>query len=457
MIKKKAALSKKDLINRINKGPYGPKSKEFLKKSIEYEALSNIYFLMYEFPPVISRGKNSTIWDVDGKEYIDLVSGFAVHNIGHCHPKVVEAIKRQSERLTAWCAMPNEFRLKLAMKLVELAPGKSKKKVHLLTTGSDGVEFAMRLARFYKSKSQILVFQGCYHGVTEGTLGATTHPVYRAHDPFLQTAGFVHVPYAYCYRCAFGKEYPGCGLQCTKYIEDLLKHQSGFDCPAAILAEPMLGAGGYIIPPKEFLSELRRITNKYDLLLIIDEVQTGWCRSGKMWACQYSDIEPDLMVVGKSMGGGLPISAVIGKEEIMDSMSPGGFMSTFGGTPLSCAASLAAIEVMEEEKLDVRAREMGSYFAKKISDLAEQHRLIGNINGRGLFIGIEIVRDKKTKEPGTKKAAVVATECQKRGLLCERGGLYDNILKVICPLTIEKEQIDKAISIFDKSFSVVES
>jgi 4-aminobutyrate aminotransferase-like enzyme len=302
-----------------------------------------------------------------------------------------------------------------------------------------------------------MAFQGCYHGVTGGIINATTYPSYRASAIFLQNSGFVHVPYAYCYRCAFGKEYPKCNLFCVDYIDDALNNpQSGFGNVGAILAEPMLGASGYIIPPTEFLSKLRTVTRKHDLPLIVDEIQTGGCRSGKMWAYEHSNIEPDIVTVAKSVGGGLPISAVIGKDAIMDSVGLSAFMSTFGGTPLSCAAGLASIQVMETEKLAEKAKEKGAYFCEMLNELANKHQLIGNISGRGLFIGVELVKDKISKEPAFEENSILQTECQKRGLLYERGGFYGNIVKFMPPLTISTETIEKAITIIDEALSVAE-
>jgi 4-aminobutyrate aminotransferase/(S)-3-amino-2-methylpropionate transaminase len=450
-------MIKSELLDKIKKGPYGPKSKEYFKKSLEIESISNVYFSINEFPPVITKGKNALVWDLDGKEYIDLASGFSVHNVGHCHPEVVKAIKAQSDKLLQWCAMPNELRLQYSTKLVEISPGKSKKKVHLLATGGEAVEFACNIARSNKSKPLIMAFQGCYHGVTGGIINATTHPPFRVSNPFLQNIGFVHVPYAYCYRCQFGREYPDCGMFCTDYIEGLLNNpQAGLSKLAAILVEPMLGASGYIIPPTEFLKELRRITESHDLLLIVDEIQTGGCRSGKMWACEYSNIDPDIMTVAKSVGGGLPVSAVIGKEAIMDSVGISGSMSTFGGTPLSCAAGLASIKIMETEKLAEKAKKSGKYLTSRLNELAKKHKMIGNVNGRGLFIGVELVRDKKTKEPAGEENLALQTECQKRGVLYERGGFYGNIVKFMPSLNISTELIDKAINVLDQALTVVE-
>lgn len=454
---------KEELVDLIDRMALGTKSKECLKRGLEYEA-ANIYYTMFECPPVISRGKNATIWDLDGNEFIDWMSGFSVLNVGHCHPKVVEAIKNQCEKLVQWAAMPNEHRVELAKKLVEIAPGVSKKKVYLATTGGEAIEVAMRYARFYTGRPYIMAFHGAYHGITHGAMSATTNPVYRYFQGLPLNIGVVHVPYAYCYRCSFGKTYPECDMHCTRYIEDLFRNpQAGLRHPpskankvAAILVEPMQAAAGYITPPKEFLSELRRIADEYELLLIIDEIQTGWGRTGKLWACQHSNVDPDIMPVAKSIAGGVPLSAVIARAEIVDSIGPGGFMTTFGGTPLACATALATIKIFEEERLVERAERMGNYLMKGLNELAERHTLIGNITGRGLFIGVELVRDRKTKEPADKENRAIQRECMRNGLIYQRGGYYGNIIKVICPLTIEREKIDKSLEILDEALSTVE-
>lgn len=454
---------REELVDLIDRVALGAKSKELLKRGLDCEA-ANIYYAMFECPPVVSRGKNATLWDLDGNEFIDWVSGFSVLNVGHCHPKVVEAIKDQCEQLVQWASMPNEHRVELAEKLVEIAPGDFKKKVYLTTTGGEAVEVAMRYARFYTGRPYILAFHGAYHGITYGAINATTSPVYRYFQGLPVNIGVVHAPYAYCYRCAFGMNYPECDMQCTKYIEELFRNpQAGLRHPpskankvAAILAEPMQAASGYITPPKEFLSELRRIADEYDMVLIVDEVQTGWGRSGRLWACQHSNVEPDIMTVAKSIAGGVPLSAVIARTEIVDSIGSGGFMSTFGGTPLACATALATIQIFEEERLVERAERIGNYLMKGLNELAERHMLIGNITGKGLFIGIELVRDRKTKEPADRENKAIQTECMRKGLLYQRGGYFGNIIKVICPLTIEKEKVDKSLEILDRAISTIE-
>lgn len=380
-----------DLMNKIEKGPYERKSKEYLRKSLCYESISNIYFSMNEYPPVIIRGKDVSVWDLDGKEYIDVASGFSVHNIGHCHPKVVEAVKQQSEKLVQWCAMPNELRLEYSKKLVEISPGKSKKKVHLLTTGGESVEFACKLARYYKAKPLIMAFQGCYHGVTGGIINATTYPSYRASDPFLQNTGFVHVPYAYCYRCPFGREYPECKLFCADYIEYLLEGKlTAASDIATLIVEPIQGVGGYIVPPDEYIPELAKICKDHGILLFMDEIQTAFGRYGDaMTASEALKIEPDIMCVGKALSGGFPLSAAITRDEIAAKWEPIKSSETFMGNLLMCAVAMTNINILEEMNAPMLAKKIGTYMLRTFKETLEDLKIIGDIRGKGGFLAIE--------------------------------------------------------------------
>lgn len=454
---------KERLIETIKKFSLGPNSEKYLLESIKYESPSNIYWSTFLVPPIIVRGKGSRVWDIDGREYIDMMSGFSVANIGHCHPKVVKAITEQANKLMQWCAMPNDLRLELSKKLAAITPGSFEKRVHLLTTGGEAAELSLRAARHFTLKPLVIAFFGCYHGITMGAQNATTHPIFRSFHGFPLNIGMVHVPYAYCYRCFFGKTYPECRLWCAHYVDEILSnphsglaHPSGFAPQvAAMIVEPFLAASGYIIPPKEWLKELEKIARDHDVVLIVDEIQTGCGRSGKMWACEHSDVTPDIMLVAKAIAGGLPLSAVIAKAEILDLLGPGGFMSTYGGTPLACAAALAALEVMEEEKLVEQAREKGEYFLKGLKELEEKFEPVAWVNGRGLFIGLELVKDPKSKTPATEENKRLQYECMKRGLLYERGGAYGNIIKFIPPLTITKEEIDRSLEILEESLKAV--
>lgn len=458
--------ARQELLATIEREARGPKSREVLREALEFESPAHIYFAVSKCPPVIDRGKGATVWDIDGNEYIDLFSGWSVHNIGHCHPKVVEAIKEQCEKLVQWAEMPHELRAKLARKLVEMTPGDHEKKVYYGVTGGEAVEASTKFARYYTGRPTIMAFYGAYHGRTYGAMTATADGYMRHFQGFPLNVGVVHVPYAYCYRCVFGREYPECDMQCTRYIEELFRSahyslrysgpQGSVTDVAAILVEPMQAHSGYTVPPTEFLRDLRRIADENDLLLIVDEVQSGWGRTGRWWGCEHSDVVPDIMPTAKSIAGGIPMSVTIARSEIMDEFGPSAHSTTFGGTPLACAAALAVIKVFEEEGLVDRAARTGEYFKKGFRDLAEEHPLIGNVEGKGLFIGVELVKDQKTKEPAIEENIVVQEECLKRGLLYPRQGWYGNKMNVICPLVIEKEQVDRALEIFDAALGTAE-
>lgn len=458
--------SEKELKKVIEKQARGRKSKQILLEALKYESPAHIYYAVFQCPPVIARGEGSKVWDVDGNEYIDLIGGFSVQNVGHIHPKVTEAIEKQSKLLVQEAELPHELRAKLAKKLVEITPGKFEKKIQYIVTGGEAIEVSLRLARYYTQHPTIMGFYGGYHGRTTASMNVTCNAYMRHWEVLPLNQGVLHVPYAYCYRCAFGREYPSCGMQCVKFIEELFEaNQYGLRSPrgdsgstnvAGILVEPMQAHSGYIVPPPEFLQGLRRIADKYGLLLITDEIQSGFGRTGKMWGSDHSKVAPDIMAIGKSLAGGIPLSVVVAKSEIWDVMGPASVCTTFGGTPLACAAALAVLQVYEEEKLVEKAARTGEYFQKGLRELQSRHPLIGNVDGRGLFIGVELVRDRKTKEPASEENGIVSHECFKRGLLYEKGGYYGNMVKTICPLSISEQEIDKAIEIFDQAIRVAE-
>lgn len=458
--------TKDELLAIIEREARGPESKRVLRESLDYESPAHLYFSVFPCPPVITKAKGALVWDIDGNEYIDFIGGWSVHNIGHSRPEVIEAIKAQCEVLIQYAEMPHELRTKLAKKLVEISPINGRKKVYFGVTGGEAVEASMKFARYYTGRPTIIGFYGGYHGRTFGAMTVTSDAYMRSYQGFPLDIGVVHVPYAYCYRCLFGKEYPECGMQCTKHIEELLKsHQyglrhvtpkGGVTNVAALLVEPMQAHSGYITPPPEFLRNLRRIADEYDLLLIDDEVQAGWGRTGKWWGCQHSEVIPDIMPTAKSIAGGIPMSVTITKSDIMDDLGPAAHATTFGGTPLACAVALAVINVFEKERIVERAAVQGEYLMKGLRDLEQRHRIIGNITGKGLFIGVELVKDRKTKEPATEENIVVQKECLRKGLIYPRQGRFGNMINTICPLTIERDQIDRALEIFDNAFTVAE-
>jgi len=444
----------------------GPKTQKILQELKKYESRGEIYFNNYEIPPVISEAKGVYVKDVDGNVYLDLTSGFAALNVGHCHPKLIEAAINQMKKVHHTAMLPVEDRAKLVEKLSQIAPGslKGNCKVQLDVSGTNAIEIAIKLAKLYTKRPIIISFYGAYHGRSFGTLAVTSDAFWRA-GVYPIMPGGVQVPYPYCYRCYFGLEYPNCELRCLKFLERILtdpkcglrNEKRDTNLVAAILMEPSQGASGYVIPPDEFWPGIRELCDKYDILLIDDEIQMGWGRSGKMFAIENWGVTPDIMVVGKSMSGGvIPVAATIARTEIMDVFQPNHQSVTFGGTPVACAVSSTMIDLLEEEKLADRAEKLGKYFLEELKNLQTYHPLIGHVEGKGLMIGMEFVRDRKTKEPASNETKMIIREAIKRGLILTISGYYGNRINIVAPLIIEKDEIDKAIEILDETINVAE-
>ena len=408
-----------------------------------------------EEPLILINGKGAIVRDTNGREYIDL---FAMHSAaitGHCHPKVVQAIKEQSEKLIHVTYDFNTIpTVQLAEKLTQLVP-KNLTRCYFVNSGSEAVECAIYTARRASKKYEVIALYGGFHGRTYGARTLIGWSKYkRGGGPFLP--GVLHIPSYYCYRCTLGLEYPQCGLQCAKMLRDVLMYQSAGEV-AAFIAEPMLGSAGNIPAPKGYWEEIRKILNENDILLIADEVITGLGRTGKMFAIEHYNVKPDVMTLAKGLGGGMPIYAVVANEEVATTLQPMDYFSTFGGNPLACAAALATIDVIINENLVEKSRKSGEYFMKRLEELAERHELIGDVRGAGLLIGVELVKDSKTKEPAVKESIKLREEARKRGLILAAGwGWLGNVIRISPPLNITIEQIDKSIEIMDESLRVVE-
>jgi len=435
----------------------GPKSKEVLREALKYESPSHTSWGLFKFPVVISETKGAVVKDIDGKEYIDCISAFGVLNVGGSHPKVMEAARSQIEKSTVYCELTSEARVKVAKRLTEIAPIQGKSKVHFCVTGTEAVAGAVRAARYFTGKSPILGFYGCYHGRV-GVADNLTRNGYMKNFSFPSqtTEDIYFVPYAYCYRCAFGKEYPQCDMHCTKYIEQLMSNtmygfrdqQNNISHLAAIIVEPVQGHAGLITPPKEFMRDLRRICDNFGMLLIDDEIYAGFGRTGKLWAIEHSNVKADITTVGKSLAGGYPLSAIIGKEEIMNAWGPYAVCGTFMGNILSSAVALASVQVIEEEKLAEKAAKKGEYMLKGLRTLQQEHELIGDVGGHGLFIGVEFVKDRKTKAPAYDETSEIQHYARKNGVLLAKGA-FGNRIDLMPPLVIENDQIDRIIEVLD--------
>ena len=426
--------------------PPGPKARELLER--DKAVISPSYVRWY--PLVVESGRGCIIRDVDGNEYIDFNAGIAVVSVGHCHPKVVEAVKKQAEKLIHYSNTDfyYEESVKLAEELVKITPGEEGKKVFFCNSGAEAIEAAVKLARWHTKRQYIIAFIGAFHGRTYGALSLTaSKPVQRrGFSPLLPCV--VHVPFPYCYRCPFNMKYPECGFYCITFIEEWVFGR--FLDPnevAAIVFEPILGEGGYIPAPHGFFQQLEKMAKKYGILLVDDEVQTGVGRTGKWWAIEHWNVTPDIMCIAKGIASGFPLGATVAKADIMD-WPPGAHASTFGGNPVSCAAALAVIDVIKREGLLNNAKRQGEFILRWLRDLKEEVPIIGDVRGKGLMIGVEIVKDKGSKRPGVEEAKRVMLNCWKRGLAVIMAGV--STLRISPPLTITRELVETGMEILSE-------
>jgi len=396
------------------------------------------------YPLVIERGEGAMVTDVDGNRFMDFNAGIAVVSTGHCHPKVVRAIQDQAAKFLHMSGTDfyYENMVQLAEKLAALAPGGHERRVYFGNSGTEAMEAAIKMARYYTGRDKFIGFLGAFHGRTMGSLSLTARrPVQRrGFGPFMP--GVHHVPYAYCYRCAYGKTPDKCSVECAQVIEEqLLKTILPADEVAAIVVEPVQGEGGYIVPPAKFLEELERIAHRHGMLLIFDEVQAGMGRTGKFFAAEHSGVAPDIFTVAKGIASGMPISATIARAEVM-SWPPGAHASTFGGNPVSIAAALTTIELLEQELVDNAAR-VGAHMMDRMRTWPARFPLVGDVRGLGLMLGIELVKDQVTKERASEERDRIVDMAFERGLLILGAG--ENTLRLSPPLVITKDQADFAM------------
>jgi 4-aminobutyrate aminotransferase len=430
----------------------GPRAQQVIARSDR--ALSPSLPRVY--PLVPSHGQGAVVEDVDGNRFLDCAAGIAVASTGHCHPRVVAAIREQAGRLLHICGADHydPSYIHLAERLAALAPGDGPKKVFLGNSGAEAVEAALKLARHHTGRPYAIAFYGAFHGRTMGAVSLTaSKPVYhRGFGPLVPA--IAHVPYAYCYRCAYHLAYPTCDLACVDAIEDqLLAHTIPPDEVAAVFVEPVQGEGGYVVPPAGWLPKLSALCDRYGILLVDDEVQSGIGRTGAMFAIDHFGVVPDLLCSAKALGSGMPVSALVAQDAVM-TWPPGAHGSTFGGNPVCCAAALATLDVIEQERLIENAAHVGGRMLARLRQLESTSRLIGDVRGLGLMIGIELVRDKVTKERAKEEADALMLACFRRGLLTLSCG--PNSLRLAPPLTLTVEQADAAVSILADALDHVE-
>ena len=399
-------------------------------------------------PVYVDRAENAELWDVEGNRFIDFAGGIAVLNTGHRHPKIVEAVKAQLDRFTHTCAMvtPYESFVTLAERLNALVPGSTPKKTAFFTTGAEAVENAVKIARAHTGRPGVIAFTGAFHGRTLLAMALTGKVV-----PY--KVGFGPFP-AEVYHAPFPNAYRGITVQDSlKALEQLFKSDVDATRVAAIIVEPVQGEGGFNIAPPEFLQALRKVCDDNGILLIIDEIQTGFARTGKMFAIEHSGVEPDLMTMAKSLAGGFPLSAVTGKAEIMDAPIPGGIGGTYAGSPLATTAALAVLDVIEEEKLIQRSNDLGERIAGRFRSMAQRNTLsvIGDVRNLGAMIAMELVKDRDTKEPAPELTKALVAKAAEKGLVLLSCGTYGNVIRILVPLTAPDALVDEGLDIIERS------
>jgi len=417
----------------------------------KYRRYVNISMVERVQPVVIERAKGATITDTEGKNYIDCFSGIAVINAGHGNEEVIEAARAQMERLIHCCSYVyySQPTADLAEKLAHITPGRLQKSF-FGNGGAEAIEGALRLAKQFTEKTEFIALQASFHGRSYATLSVTGNNARkRRGGPYM--VGCTFLPAPYCYRCFFELEYPRCRLRCARALEDIIRFTT-YDSVAGFIAEPILGEGGIITPPDDYFLEIEKILKKHGILFLVDEVQTGFCRTGKMFSIEHYGVEPDIMVMAKAIADGFPLSAFIAREEVADSFKPGDHLSTFGGNPVSCAASLANIEFMLKNDLASRVIDKGEFLKKELQKLTKRHKLIGEIRGKGLMVGIELVRDTQ-KTPADTEANRIRDFCRENGLLPGLGGIYGNVLRIQPPLVITEEELLEVVKTLDSAFA----
>lgn len=442
-------LSEKAVI--YSDGLPGARSKEILGFQQAHEG--SIVSYPCSMPIAISRAKGAVIEDADGNLFLDFFSSAGVLNVGHCNPYVLEYVKEQQEKLIHALDFPTENRIDLVSKLLQQLPFTQRNdyKVSFCgPTGSDAVEAAIKLAKHKTGRDGVFAFQGSYHGMTSAALSATSNVGLRSRIRSL-VPNITFIPYSYCYRCPFNKQQDSCSLQCADYFESLLTNpHSGYEKPAAILLEPIQGEGGTVIPQDGFLEKIIRIARQHDVVVIFDEIQCGFYRTGDCWAFQHSNVLPDIITMSKGLGGiGFPISAIIYNKAI-ESWGPGDHIGTFRGNQVSIAAGNGAFDFIHEYQVAAHVKEMGKYFMKRLRALQELFPCMGEVRGRGLMIGIEYVKDPITKTPDAAIVKKIRDECFNNGLLFETGGHYNNVIRFLPPLIVTPAMIDNALEIFER-------
>lgn len=399
---------------------------------------------------VVDRARGSELWDVGGRRYVDFAGGIGVMNVGHAHPRVMEAVREQLDRAThtSFQVVLYESYLRLAERLCEVTPIAGDKKAIFFSTGAEAIENAVKIARAATGRPAVISFRGGFHGRTLLALSLT-----GSVEPYKQNFG----PYAAeVYQAPFPYEYRNMTAErALGALDSIFDSEVSPKRVAAIVVEPEQGEGGFVPAPIEFMRSLRALCDSHGILLIADEIQTGFGRTGKFFAVEHSGVQPDLMTVAKSLAAGFPLSGVVGRAEVMDAPDPGGLGGTYGGNPVACAAALAVMDVMRDEKLPERAARIGSVVEERMRTWAQSNEMIGDVRGLGAMMGMELVRDRKTKEPADKETAKVLGSAREKGLVMLRCGVHHNVIRALMPLTIPDEQLHEGLDILGAALAQV--
>ncbi|MEZ5403384.1 MAG: aspartate aminotransferase family protein [Bryobacteraceae bacterium] len=417
------------------------------------EHLFPAVFQYYDEPLVVDRAKDQWVWDADGKQYLDFFGGILTVSVGHCNEHVNRAVHAQVDKLqhvsTVYATEPMA---KLAVKLASISPGAALTRSMFTNSGTEANETAIVAARCYTGCDEIIALRHSYHGRSQLAMTLTGNAAWRG-GPAQPGVVFAHN--AYCYRCPFGLEYPSCDIRCARDVEELIQTTTGGRV-AGVIAEPIQGVGGFVTPPKEYFGIVAEIVRKHGGLFISDEVQSAWGRTGRKWfGIEQWGVEPDVITSAKGLGNGVPIGVTMARPEIA-AKAPSPTISTFGGNPVSTAAASAVLELIEQNALRENAAEMGAHLSEGLKALGEKYPVIGEVRGMGLMQGVELVRDRKTKEPAPKEANAVLSLARSNGILIGKGGLYGNVLRVTPPLNIGRSDIDEFLGRLDRSFGAMD-
>ena len=431
----------------------GPRSQALMKR----RNAAVVQAVYHATPVFVAKAEGAVVEDVDGNRLIDFAGGIGCLNTGHRAPAVVDAVRRQLDRFlhTSINVLPYESYIAVCEKLNTLVPGKGPKKTLLVNTGAEAVENAIKIARSYTKRQAIICFEDAFHGRTYMAMAATskTHPYKAGFEPF--PGDVYRIPYAYCFRCAYSMKYPSCDVHCARHIEDTFKRVVAAESVAAVIVEPILGEGGFVTPPAEFYPTLGAICRKHRILLIADEVQTGFARTGAMFASERLGLEPDLVTMAKSLTGGLPMAAVTGRADIMDAPGSGQLGGTFAGNPAACEAALAVLDIIEKENLCARANALGERFRKRAGKWQAQWDLVGEVRGLGAMQALELVRSRTTRQPADEETRQVSQYCYEHGLVTITAGSYSNVIRLLMPLVITDAQMDEAMDVLEGALAHV--